>query len=196
MLQYLLPRIAWRDLPAMLGVAGVGALLGGCYGIVHDQLTYSISAEYFTKMKFEQFRYADFGWGERVFVATIGLLATWWVGFLAGWFIARRLIPQQPRRQALRQIRQAFAWVIGCGLAAGVLGYGYGLWRGPAGDYSAWEWVLEACEITDRWAFVRVAYIHNASYAGGLIGLLLALVMVQPGKISAGESARDNLVNE
>jgi hypothetical protein len=33
----------------------VSALLAGVYGIVHDQLTYSISHEYFTKFKYVQF---------------------------------------------------------------------------------------------------------------------------------------------
>ena len=65
--RYLIPRISLVDLPWMLGVAAAGSLLAGLYGIGHDQLTYSISPEYFTKMKFEQFHYADFGFGNRVF---------------------------------------------------------------------------------------------------------------------------------
>ena len=46
----------------MLGIAALGAVLAGCYGALHDQISYTISPEYFTKVKFEQFRYADFGW--------------------------------------------------------------------------------------------------------------------------------------
>ena len=40
----------------MLGVAAVGSVLAGVYGIFHDQVTYAISPEYFTKLKFDQFR--------------------------------------------------------------------------------------------------------------------------------------------
>lgn len=39
---------------------------------------------------------------------------------------------------------------------------------------------LDSLDIEDRWAFIRVAYIHNASYLGGVIGLVLALLLVRP----------------
>ena len=50
----------------MLGYAVVGALIAGVYGVFHDQITYSISPEYFTRLKFLQFHYADFGFPARV----------------------------------------------------------------------------------------------------------------------------------
>ncbi|MCU0874407.1 MAG: hypothetical protein MUE50_18895 [Pirellulaceae bacterium] len=83
----------------MLGYAVLGAIVAGVYGILHDQVSYSISQEYFTRLKFLQFRYADFGWSQRVFVAEIGFLATWWVGFFAAWFIARVTVPAFPRTE-------------------------------------------------------------------------------------------------
>ena len=49
---YLVPRIPREDLPAMLRIALVGGVVAGAYGILHDQITYSISPEYFTKLKF------------------------------------------------------------------------------------------------------------------------------------------------
>ena len=75
MLKYLVPQIALGDLPSMCGVALIGAVIAGVYGVLHDQITYAISPEYFTHMKFKQFHYADVGLGDRVFVATIGFLA-------------------------------------------------------------------------------------------------------------------------
>lgn len=93
MWRYLVPRIAFCDLPPMIAATACGGVLAGLYGIVHDQLTYSIGPEYFTKLKFEQFRWANLGLPPRVLVAEIGFLATWWVGAIAAWFLARRLIP-------------------------------------------------------------------------------------------------------
>lgn len=179
-LRRLAPRIALADLPWMLGAAVVGAVIAGVYGVVHDQITYAIGPEYFTNFKFHQFQGADPGLGDRVFVGTIGLLATWWVGFFAAWFLARRLIPNQPRRVACGQVLKGFAVVLACGLLAGVGGYAYGLWRGPDADYSSWAPMLRRLQVTDTWAFARVAYIHNASYLGGLVGLVAALVLIRP----------------
>ena len=78
------PKIQLRHLPRMLGIAFLGAIVGGVYGILHDQITYSISQEYFTKLKFDQFRYADFGFPARVFVSEVGFLAACWAGSSAG----------------------------------------------------------------------------------------------------------------
>ena len=180
MLKNLIPRIALADLPSMFGVALIGGVVAGAYGILHDQLTYSISREYFTHLKFKQFHYADFGLGDRAFVSTIGFLATWWVGFIIAWFLARRLIPRQPRAQAHRQIRLGFACVFACGILSGLLGFAYGLWRGPDADYSSWAWAIQEFDIVEAWPFVRVAYIHNASYLGGVIGLMIALATIRP----------------
>src|SRR5881394_2810515 len=107
----LYPRIPVRRLSGMLHLAFAGALLAAVYGVIHDQITYTISPEYFTKMKFVQFDYADFGWPGRGFVAEIGALATWWAGLFAGWFLARAgldLVPQPERR---RLTLRAFAIV-------------------------------------------------------------------------------------
>ena len=42
----------------MIGFTLVGAILAGLYGILHDQITFRISKEYFTRNKFDQFHYA------------------------------------------------------------------------------------------------------------------------------------------
>lgn len=98
----LYPKIRLALLPKMLGYAVLGGLLAGVYGVIHDQITYSISHDYFTQFKFAQFHYADFGWPPRVFVAEIGFLATWWVGFIGAWFIARLTVPSFPPAVAFR----------------------------------------------------------------------------------------------
>jgi hypothetical protein len=189
MLKYLVPKIALADLPAMIGVALFGALFAGGYGVVHDQITYTISPEYFTNLKFNHFRYANFGLGDRVFAGAIGFLAAWWVGFIVAWFLGRRFLPNQSRAEAHRRLRTAFVCVFVCGASAGVLGYAYGLWRGPDADYAAWIPVLREYAITDGWAFIRVAYIHNASYLGGFLGLIVSLLVIRPAQPPADEAA-------
>lgn len=184
--KYVLPQVDRGDLRPMLGVAILGGLCAGLYGAAHDQLTYAISTEYFTNLKFRQFHYADLGLGDRVFAGTVGFIAGWWAGLVMAWFLARRFLPRQPRWLAYRQLRLAFSCVLVGGVLCGLLGYVYGLWRGPAADYSAWEWAIEKYRVTAPWAFVRVAYIHNATYLGGALGLLAALGLIRPVRKPAG----------
>ncbi len=180
LIKWIVPHIRVADLPTMLALTFVGAGLAGLFGIVHDLVTFAISPEYFTKMKFDQFRYADFGFGDRVFAGTIGFLASWWVGAFAAWFLARRLIPAQPPRQAVGQVLLGFLCVFVLTLLCGVCGYLIGIVSGPHADYSSWDEMLRFLDIEHEWAFIRVAYIHTGSYVGGLLGLLFALTLIHP----------------
>ena len=160
----------------MLGIAVLGALVGGVYGILHDQITYSISQEYFTKLKFDQFRYANFGFPVRIFVSEVGFLATWWVGFFAAWFLARIAVPSWPQALALRRCFLGFAIIFITGLTAGTVGCVLGVHH--TADYSNWQDLCLTLGVTDVPSFVRVAYIHNASYLGGVIGLVIAILFL------------------
>ena len=169
-----IPNLRRTSLPCMLRLALAGSLVAGCYGILHDQITYSISAEYFTRMKFEQFDYADFGFPPRVFVAEIGFLATWWVGFFAGWFVARVTVPAFPHAVAFRHGVRGLFIVFASAFLAGITGWALGAAHGP--DYSSWEDTATTLGIADLPGFVRVAYIHNAGYLGCIIGLIAAII--------------------
>ncbi|MGZ4987442.1 MAG: hypothetical protein ACXWBP_05330, partial [Limisphaerales bacterium] len=173
-------------LPRMLACAGIGALIAGIYGIVHDQFTYIIAPEYFTKLKFEQFRYADFGFPRRVYVAEIGFLATCWVGLFAGWFIARSAVPFFDLTNLVRHCTIAFAITFAIAIAGTVCGYAFGVFHGA--NYSSWEPVAYELKIVDLPSFVRVAYIHNGSYAGGLCGLIVALFYIRRAKQSVNKA--------
>ena len=176
----LLPQIASADLRPLLSRSVLGGLVAGVYGVLHDQATYALAPEYFTKMKFRQFAFADFGLGDRVFVSTIGFLATAWIGFLATWFFARRDAPVGPRSEAVRRIRRRLLWMAACAFAAGILGLVYGSLRADDVGRPPWASILDTLAITDRGAFLRVACVHDAGYIGAFVGFLLALFAVRP----------------
>jgi hypothetical protein len=83
---------------------------------------------------------------------------------------------------AYRQIRTGVICIFGFALSFGLLGYMYGLWRGPHADYSSWDWAIQRFKVADRWPFVRVAYIHNAGYLGAVVGLVVALTAIRPNR--------------
>ncbi len=176
MMNLLYPKIRLALLPAMFGFAALGGILGGVYGIIHDQVTYSISDEYFTRFKFAQFHWVNFGLSPRVFVAEIGFLASWWAGFIAAWLVARLTVPAFSRPAAFRHTLRGFAMVFAAALLGSVPGYLFGLLHRP--DYSVWQDFTTPLQVADVPSFVRVAYIHNASYLGALAGLIAAIIYV------------------
>ena len=170
------PVIKFRSLPIMLGIALLGALVGGIYGTVHDLITYSISNEYFTQLKFKQFKYIDFGFSNFILAAEIGFLATWWVGFFAAWFLARIAVPVWPPGIAFQRAMFGFAIILSVAVAGGLGGYSFSLIH-PIELH--WLQYGESLQVRDTEAFVRVAYIHNGGYLGALIGLIVAILVLR-----------------
>jgi len=150
----------------------LGAGIAGVYGIIHDEITYSISQEYFTKLKFIQFSYADFGWPPRVHVAEIGFLATWWVGFFSGWFLARYSTRYFSKKLTIRYTLQGFATIIGCAFIFGLTGFTIGYYWLEGDHLASWQGFQERLVIEDLRSFALVGYVHNSGYLGALVGLL------------------------
>lgn len=169
----LFPRIPRALLPRMLGIAASGGLTGGLYGALHDQITCGLSPEYFTKLKFAQFRWIELGLPPRGFAAVIGFVASGSAGFFAAWFLARFAVPAWPPTVAFRRCITGFAIILGFGLLGGVVGFL--LAERHDNDDSAWLAINQTLAIQDLPAFVRVAYIHSAGYLGAFLGLLVAL---------------------
>lgn len=149
-------------------------MIAGGFGVLHDQITFTISPEYFTRMKFDQFRAADFGFPERIFVAEIGFLATWWVGLIGAWFLAR--VALQKFASPGKRVMMAMAVIISVTIVCGVGGY----FMGPAffGNRSGWGEALDSMGVTDATAFQRVAAIHLGGYAGAIFGWLAMMVVL------------------
>jgi len=174
----LYPRIPRSKLFAMIRIALLGAFLAGAYGAIHDQISYTISPEYFTRVKFHQFAYADFGFPVRVFVAEVGILASAWVGLIAAWLLARAGLCDLALASGRRHIVNSFAIVAAISVLTGFVGVLLG-YVAASGDMSWWQGWRSNAGIQDLGAFVVVAFLHSASYLGALLGLIAALVYVR-----------------
>jgi len=167
------PKSQWEPLWKS---ALTGFVIAAVYGVVHDLFTFSIGPEYFTRLKFDQFAWANVGQAPAVFAATVGAIASGVVGLFGGWFLARVALPRHPQEIARRRIRTGILITFALALCGAVCGYAYGLIRGPNADYSFWSATVDPLRIEDKYAFIRVAYIHNGSYLGGVVGLVIGLV--------------------
>ncbi|HEU4471160.1 MAG TPA: hypothetical protein VFR58_08760 [Flavisolibacter sp.] len=148
-------------------------VLAGIYGVLHDQVTYTIAPEYFTRFKYHQFGFepALFG-GHRQTVAVIGFLATWWTGLFIGFSLGLTGLIYKDHKLMRKAIRRAVLIVFCVALAMGLAGFLYGkLVLAKTGvDW----WMPE--NLADKEAFIAVGSTHNFSYLGGLTGLITCIV--------------------
>lgn len=152
-------------------------LIGGLYGILHDQLTYSISPEYYTKFKFYQFGLMDSG-NEAIFpnpriqVSQVGFLATWWMGLPIGLILGLVGLVHTSRKEMFRVTLKAIMLTVIVAFATGLLGLAYGkFYLADAGV----DWWLPD-NLVDTKNFIAVGSMHNFSYLGGLTGLIVGLI--------------------
>lgn len=158
-------------------IIGIAPLLGGLYGILNDQLTYTISPEYYTKFKFYQFGILEKGneaivHNPRLLVSAVGFMATWWMGLPIGFILGLVGWIHQDNQKMLRVTLKAILITILVAFATGLIGLAFGkLYLADKGL----EWWLPK-NLIDKESFIMVGSMHNFSYLGGLIGLMAGVI--------------------
>lgn len=167
----------------------ISAFVAGVYGIVHDQITYSISPEYFTKFKFKQFKIfpAQFG-GIRLSVAVIGFLATWWMGIFIGFLVGLTSLIFRDHHQMKSVLAKSIQIILLVAVVAAILGFTASKLNLVTINI---PWGTD--ELNDRESFLHVVAIHNASYIGGIAGFLAAIVYLVMKKKNLLQSESKNI---
>lgn len=165
-----------RKVIIIAGTTIISAAIASFYGIIHNQITYSISDEYFTRYAFDQFGLWEAPTSQNRFMAGyIGLIASWWFGALTGMIISVYVLFLSQLPKVLSMIRKGVVVVVAVTFLFGLIGYGVGvLLINDMGMDLAFINSLE-----DSKAFVTAGSIHNFTYLGailGLIGTMVALV--------------------
>jgi len=154
----------------------LAVVVAGLYGVVHDQISYTVAPEYFTKFKFRQFGFADMAVPDRMRASMVGFLASWWMGIPIGLLVgAAGFIHQGPRRM-LRVSLQSVLVTVAFTLLFGLAGLLYGYLRTAhieVSEYAGW-FIPE--ELTDLRRFLCAGYMHNSSYLGGVLAIIVAWV--------------------
>ena len=142
----------------------LACLLAGLYGALHDQVSYSISPEYFSTFKFDQFEVPHHlrgRWG----VAMVGWMASWWMGVFIGIPLGTVALILPERKAYLGHGMIACGVVMLTALAFAAVGQAERTTDEERGRY----WV--PASVTDVDAFHRVGKMHERSYQGGYTGL-------------------------
>ena len=148
----------------------MACLFAGVYGAVHNQISYSVSPEYFTQFKFHQFRISD-NYPARVGAAVVGWKAAWWMGIVIGVIlIPLGVMVIRDTENCFRVMMRVFGIVAMTTLMVGFAALAFAF---VTVDESAVRRIAPfGNQIQDDAAFVRAGTMHNFSYLGGLIGIV------------------------
>jgi hypothetical protein len=151
--------------PALLLAA---CLTAGLYGALHNQVSYTVSPDYFHAFKFHQFGIPK-GLQGRVGASIVGWRASWWMGLFIGVpvLIVGLILPGW--KAYLGRCLVAFAVVAGTAL---VIGLGALVYACFAISETSLPGVWYPGDVADRVAFARARCMHNFSYLGGFLGIV------------------------
>ena len=150
--------------------------VAGLYGMIHNQISYTVAPEYFTKFKFRQFGLTGTPLPDRVRASMVGFLASWWMGIPIGLLVGAAGFIHRDYREMLRVTLWSFLVVIGFTLLFGLGGLLYGYFETAhidVADYRGW---FIPDDVTDLRRFLCAGYMHNSSYLGGTLAIFVAWV--------------------
>jgi hypothetical protein len=174
----------------LLLIIGLAPLIGGIYGILNDQLTYTISPEYYTKFKFYQFGLIDLvnGTNPRIGVSEVGFLATWWMGLPIGLILGLVGLIHKNSKQMFYVSLRAILVTVTVAFITGLIGLAYG--KLYLVDTGVNWWLPE--NLIDTKNFITVGSMHNFSYLGGLTGVIAGVIYSVRQKRKYAKTETDN----
>ena len=168
----------WREYVVL--VACVAAAI--CYGVINDQITSSISWEYFYYVKNLSTilgnRIPPDATALHLQAVKVAAEATWWVGLILGVVLlyANNPRPNLPRLSNRSIVSQLPLIAVFTGILAAAIGIcGYLDWL-PAGRQNFADVIPSDSERARR--FLCTWGVHLGGYAGGAIGTLIAAVRI------------------
>lgn len=162
-----------KKIAFFLCIVIISVITASVYGFLHNQVSFSISPEYFTMFKFQQFHFYFMGQHQpRLTAALIGVLSTWWLGLfielIIGIFGFLQSSPRIMWKSSLRAIQWVFIITIGTGIIGVLVGKLI-----ISNLHTFWELPFN---VVKPKRFLIAGTLHNFSYLGGLIGLIYGII--------------------
>jgi hypothetical protein len=148
--------------------------MAGIYGFLHDQISYTVSPEYFTHLKFIQFNIPE-SLHNRLGAGLVGIKATWWMGIVIGIILIPigLIIPGWNNYKTI--MLQAFIFVLIIAIVTGIIALFYGLMTYNLNNLPLFN-IPDG--VKDRIKFCVVGNMHNFSYIGGLAGTIFGIIYI------------------
>jgi hypothetical protein len=171
-------------LPVLLAAA---CLTAGVYGALHNQISYTVSPEYFHDFKFHQFGIPAILHG-RLGAAVVGWEASWWMGFLIGVPVLTIGLVLRGWRAYLGRCLMAFAVVAATALVVGLAALAWACCTITVASLPA-PADFEPAEAVAIVAFKRAGTMHNFSYLGGFVGIVTGSLYLLVERVRQGRSS-------
>jgi hypothetical protein len=145
-----------------------GCLISGVYGALHNQISYSVSPDYFHAFKFNQFGIPE-GLRDGIGASIVGWHASWWMGIIIGVPVLLVGLVMPDARSYFSRVLIAFAVVAATALVVGLGALADACSSITASNLPGYRY---PDGVTDKVAFARAGAMHNFSYLGGFIGII------------------------
>jgi len=163
-----------KKLAVYLLFIGLAVLAAGLFGVAHNQISYTVSPEYFTKFKFWQFHLNDSPLPEQIRASLVGFLAAWWMGIPLGLLIGAAGFMHHGHRRMLRVLLWSLAIATTFTLLFVLGGLLYGIKQAEHIDVTQYaNWYIPE-NVTDLRSYLCAGYMHDAAYLGGLLAVFAA----------------------
>jgi hypothetical protein len=163
-----------------------GCVVAGLYGALHDQISYTVSPDYYFHFKFIRFHIPE-GMQNRVGAAIVGWEATWWMGLFIGVPVLSVGLILPDWKTYLSRCLIAFAVVAVTALAVGLGALAYASCTVTESNLPLFHY---PDGVVDNAAFARVGIMHNFSYLGGFLGILTGSLYLIVERIRLGRPSR------
>lgn len=164
--------------PALLAV---GCVISGLYGALHNQISYTVSPDYFHAFKFDQFGIPE-DLQNRFGAAIVGWRASWWMGLIIGVPVLLIGLIMPGWKAYLTRCLLAFGVIAATTLLVGLGALLYA-------SLTITDELMPPSifhQGVDAVSFARAGAMHNSSYLGGLIGIVTGSVYLVLERLRSG----------
>ena len=151
-------------------------LAAGLFGVLHNQLSYSVAPEYFTQFKFIQFHMLESELPARLLASAVGWRASWWMGIPLGLLGGLGLLWSHAGAGRKRALWASLVAMLVTTLLVAIGGLLYGWFVTREVDLSLYQaWFIP--DGVDVRRFLRAGHMHNAAYLGGVLSIAMAWIV-------------------
>lgn len=146
-------------------------VLASLFGALHNQISYSVSSEFFKNFLFGNFGVYD--WeikNDRILASLVGILGSYWVGLILG-IIYSVIFLFLKTENNFKNILNAILINIGFALVGSFVGYIIGKFISLENSGVFMDFGTQYPQ-----NYIQAAYMHNGSYYGGIVGLIAGII--------------------